>query len=82
MNIYTDNYQSIKDYQDMYHRENRTPQENNAQDFAVSLVLSCAILVIVLMSVIFAGPTRHSEHNTDSHDVGVSQTPQPDDVSH
>lgn len=82
MNIYTDNYQSIKDYQDMYHRENRTPQENNTQDLLVSLAVSCIVLVVVLMSVIFAGPTRHSEHNTDSHDVDVSQTPQPDDVSH
>lgn len=82
MSTYTDSSQSIRDYQDMYYRENRTPQENNAQDFAVSLVLSCAILVIVLMAVIFAGPTRHSDHNTDSRDVGVSQTPQPDDVSY
>lgn len=82
MSTYIDSYQSIKDYQDMYYRKNRTPQENNAQDFAVSLALSCIILVVVLMAVIFAGPTRHNDHNTDSQDVGVSQTPQPDDVSH
>lgn len=82
MSTYIDSSQSIKDYQDMYYRENRTPQENNAQDFAVSLALSCIILVVVLMAVIFAGSTRHSDNNTDSQDVGVSQTPQPDDVSH
>lgn len=82
MSTYIDSYQSIKDYQDMYYRKNRTPQENNAQDFAVSLSLSCIILVVVLMAVIFAGSTRHSDNNTDSQDVGVSQTPQPDDVSH
>ena len=76
MSTYIDSSQSIKDYQDMYYRENRTPQENNAQDFAVSLALSCIILVVVLMAVIFSGSTRHSDHNTDSHDVGVSQTPQ------
>lgn len=82
MSTYIDSYQSIKDYRDMYYRKNRTPQENNAQDFAVSLALSCIILVVVLMAVIFAGSTRHSDNNTDSQDVGVSQTPQPDDVSH
>lgn len=81
MSTYIDSSQSIKDYQDMYYRENRTPQENNTQDFLVSLALSCIILVAVLMTVIFAGPIRHSDHNTDSQDVGVSQTPQPDDVS-
>lgn len=82
MSTYTDSSQSIKDYQYMYYRENRTLQENNAQDFLVSLAISCIVLVVVLMSVIFAGPTRHSDHNTYSRDVGVSQTPQPDDVSH
>lgn len=81
MSTYTDSYQSIKDYQDMYYREKRTSQENNTQDFLVSLALSCIILVVVLMSVILAGSTRHSDHNTNPHDVGVSQTPQPDDIS-
>ena len=82
MSTYTDSSQSIKDYQYMYYRENRTLQENNAQDFLVSLAISCIVLVVVLMSVIFAGPTRHSDNNTNPHDVGVSQIPQPDDVSH
>lgn len=79
MKTYTNNYQSIQDYQDMYEKAYNEPhKEDNARDFCVSLAISCIALVAVLMSIVLAGPSIHSSESSSSG-VGVSQTPQPGD---
>lgn len=78
MKTYTNNYQSIQDYQDMYEKKYNDPHKDNAQDFCVSLAISCIALVAVLMSIVLAGPSIHSSEPSSSG-IGVSQTPQPGD---
>lgn len=76
MHQYSTDYQSIRDYQDLYYRKSHPDKDDEEKDFYLSLTIVCIALVAVLCTLVLVPGSGDIQDGNKAQDIGVSQTPE------